>query len=257
MSFKMNPTTGALLKWTASNGTGLLYPQETTNRGSSRNTRGNSHVCCPIFGKMPDGKLYEDLQLPNHGFARDGGWYDRNPIQVEQTAHFLTTELTCYNKKLFPWNHTLQVSYEQLNASDDVLRQATTVERLPSCKNLKKMPLSLGFHPYFATHGISLFILEFGATTLSSSEDFPRPSEALWIPRADLNDEPLKLTLAHGSIEFSLAGGRYTHIVVWSDNPTRYVCVEPVMLGQNGGHYDCLEPGGTRYCACTMSYRPC
>lgn len=195
----IDPKGAYLTKLTDVEGNPILFQRSLTGD----KVRGGSHVCLPAFGPDASGVLDQ------HGYGRGVDWdfvssSDKQTVQCDhlqqegpyaglqsRIIYKLTEdgETSALHTKLFLFNHS---------------------ER--------DMPISPGFHPYFAV----------------DPDDIRLNDEQISL--ADF--EPFQDYGVHESMKLETAGRTITisspdlqHFIVWSDSRGDYLCIEPTFAG--------------------------
>ena len=211
----MNPETGQL----------IISKHEVIVQGQQR-TR-VSHICFP-FGKATG--IYDGLAA--HGLTRTGAGHIRKSIDfTEPDEKHVEME---YDR---PFRHKIAICVES-SSSGKTLYHKIEVTNLDSVRR----PISLGFHPYFATNGQE-FAIQYGDFSLNS--DTLKVDQPLFIAKKPR--EKLLLKIGDQTITLELIKG-YTDFCIWTDLKDKYICVEPV-LGAND-HSKTLESNEIMGCVC-------
>ncbi len=195
-------TYGAWLRELAVDGVSVLHP--ATILGSKPDgspvIRGGSHVCMPNFG--PD----INSVLPQHGYGRAVPWdiLERNESLVKLCS---------------PRGSGL---YQNLYATLEYQMTKNGIAITLECFNEGNIdvPLSPGLHPYFqvadTNEQLSIDDTVFALDTLIDAQIFVPRKERIQI------SQTLRAAMhVHGFSEY----------VLWTDNPSTYVCIEPTDAG--------------------------
>lgn len=212
----------------------ILYPMSTTSEGKRR---GGAPLCCPVFGLPPESGAWSKTRLPQHGLVRLLP-EERPELQptYRQVCGLSRYQLSFPSDDRFPWQHSVEIALTEGilfggdNVNELIHRVAITNEELDHENG--RMPLSFGWHPYFATHG-QPFTVKLGSKTIATEEtDLTRSLHEM---------QMLGLTLetVYGFAEITTSG--YDQWVIWSDDSTKYVCLEPVAGYQSGYRLSSLE----------------
>ncbi len=194
----------------------LIFPPQDVMVGDGARNRGGGFPCCPIFGPMPNSRPYAGISLPKHGLIRQHPFAKR-PKRLRRGQ--MKSVMWFYE----PWDHSVGVRIAVSN-NGYFLKHEITVRN----NGRSPMPISLGFHPYFSTDGRP-FEIRHGNRSVKS-ESIQR-DEPLFIR---LKGAKLVSLFANGAlITFTLTG--YTDLCIWTDNPEKYICVEPVMKASHDG----------------------
>lgn len=207
----------------------ILGPARMIRSGGKLKRRGASHWCFPNFGIPP-----KDLEyFPKHGYLRDivvapKVWSDRG-VSFETSERDLKISTICTL-----WPSQLDVGL--------------FVENLGKCV----LPILPAFHPYFAVpeHGLRVTM---GGKLLCHT-DGARGVDGI-SAKARVHERgqnlPIYIELIGiGTIKMD-PGINCRDVVIWSDEPSQYACVEPVFgrvgtFGMPEGQS--LKPGGKIDC---------
>ena len=169
--------------------------------------------------------------MHQHGFARNKVWDVINQASNWATLRLEDDEETL---KQYPFHFSLEFTYK---LEDGKLSIDQTYKNLSS----ETMPFYAGFHPYFkANHSDSQYVIP--ATHYVDNEDgvTKRYEENLNVlPIQDaknfnpVTDGISKLSHNQDTIELDYSN-HFTTIVVWSERPNQYVCLEPWMALPGG-----------------------
>jgi len=246
---------GTIKNWTMDDGTEILFPEQEIIVNCERKLRGGAPVCCPIFGSMPGTEDYSGASLPQHGLVRLGDKYLIEQLARLDTEENKSTVMDFYfNVAGFPWKHTASV-FTQMCPQENLLKHSINVERSSSCRNKKAMPLSVGFHPYFSTHGNPFRIIN-TETKEGAIESKDIPNDSPFFIPISYSSEPLRLRTTHGDLTISIPeGGEYTRFCIWTDAIDKYICIEPV-FGKPKDDHELLDPGLNFSTKCAMKFFP-
>lgn len=218
----------------------LLGPARTERIRDQLRLRGESHWCFPNFGSAP-----EDVKLPKHGFLRT---LVMDPAKVDD--YYIDLFQRFGPEEFETWDGEIGVVTRQADHDDLVttLRVKNTSEQ----RRGKGMPILPGMHPYFNTeHG--------GVIIVGGEEvqfDKRKPFGPLVVERRD----PICVKFQFGSL-YMRPSNNCGWLVLWSDKPASYFCVEPVFLGKPGtfateNHETYLGKGKTARCEVMFTFVP-
>lgn len=228
------PERGGILLQLTLHGKEILYLQEETFADPTKNIRGGNPVLFPICGPLPNNEYQlkgHTYTMRQHGFARNKAW-----DIVDQASNWVTLRLRDDAETLeqYPFHFSLEFTYKLENGK---LSIDQTYKNLSS----ETMPFYSGFHPYFiANHSTSHYRIP--ATQYVDNEDgLTKPFEN------NLKDLPIqdaklfhlvsegRSSLSHNqdTIEVDYSN-HFTTIVIWSEQPEQYVCLEPWMALPDG-----------------------
>lgn len=198
---------GGTVRKLTRNGTDILFPYRMVGDGKSR---GGLPLCAPWFGSSPRGPK-------KHGFLRDSRPCERM-ISNERAAlaYFLPgTDGYPWSLKCVTMTHIYREYHLQF-----MLRMERMLDGIHGAA-----PVCPAFHPYFPFRGNETRVI-IGEHTFTGF-----PSEGRCIP---LNGQRwIVVRSPQQTIEIELLGdfenSRESQVVLWSDSPETYVCVEPVL----------------------------
>jgi hypothetical protein len=208
--------------------------------------RGGNFVAAPLFGDTPEGALWH---LPRHGPVRT-----LNSLNAQGKLTGRETDPRVGKHKFqfwfsatrdFPWLYFVTLEYVYQSESE-TLQMMVRINRARNCVNSEPMPVSFGFHPYFATAGRPFRIRHAPSTTHHSGNDFTRSIQLQGAAHPVILE-----TEGHRAILQS--GGDFSSFILWTDDPSKYVCVEPV-AGKPGPLF--LEAGYSCAGTCTIQVKP-
>ncbi len=223
------PERGGILIQLTLHGKEILYLQEETFADSTKNIRGGNPVLFPICGPLPNDEYRlggHTYKMRQHGFARNKAW-----DVIDQTSDSATLRLRDDEETLeqYPFHFSLEFTYK---LEDGKLSIDQSYKNLSS----ETMPFYAGFHPYFhANHSNALY--EIPATHYVDNEDgitkkYEENLKDLPIQDAKnfnpVSERISRLTNNQDTIEMKYSND-FTTIVVWSERPDQYVCLEPWM----------------------------
>lgn len=237
----MSPQGGSILQWQWQDHT-ILGPARMVSVGNEVKVRGESHWCSPNFGAVPE-SVAKKYPGPKHGRLRSTTLKVLN--SDKGGASFFMEERV----DLTLFESTVNVAVEENAVSTWLtLRNA----------GMKRAPILPAYHPYFATPARGLAVLMDGQVVGQASRGgfaYNISSKSHTIPvtgefQVELDGIGL-VTLLHTQ--------NCSHIVLWSDDPTQYVCVEPVFgtpgtFGLQGGAV--LESGRHIHCSVDFKFTP-
>ena len=176
-----------------------------------------------------------------HGWLRDSILETRSHGQVH--AHFVAPPPDFY----LPVAVSVCVDESALRASLSVTNRGE-----------ERVPILPALHPYFATPEDGLRVMmgnNIVAQVFSDQEPWRVSDEARVLERTG---DVRVILCGVGTVDLRLPKS-CTHMVVWSDRPDSYVCVEPVFgrpgtFGDPDGRW--LAPGETAECDVTFEFAP-
>lgn len=218
----------------------ILFPEQVVfNNGIKK--RGGAPVCCPIFGEMPrNDPCYENLKLSQHGLVRTSLCYKQGIETNGKSARFFRFEE--------PWRHEVKIS-------GLVTKDLRFVHELhvkfsdPQKDKGEIMPLSAAFHPYIATNDEPYWLCYGKNFSLTNKQLIA--GESLFVQGTGNPEDAFTLAFSNYTIHFFL-GRMYKHFCVWSDDPNKYICIEP-FFGKKFDEPYFLENHETCTGRCTIS----
>jgi galactose mutarotase-like enzyme len=230
---KVCPERGGIIIGFGVNGQELLYLNKETFYNNSSNIRGGIPILFPMSGQLSNGQYEWDgnvYSMPNHGFARNLPWKVEevkcDPQQASLTISLCSTPDTL---KMYPFEFDIEYTY--------ILRDnALTINQRYHNKGGTKLPLYVGFHPYFLSKTKEIDI-ESDATryydynthtenAFSKVLDLKGLSEAVVL--LDASSMELKAKLSDCTITIK-ADENFKYIMFWTQEDHDFVCIEPWM----------------------------
>lgn len=251
------PDRGGILLELVLNGVEILYLNEETFADPSKNIRGGSPVLFPISGSITNDQYEidgESYRLKQHGFARNMAWDVEGMDDISVTLSLQDTDETY---EAYPFEFLITFTY--------VLEEGKLlIHQQYENHSDSIMPFYAGFHPYFlGSHKEMTYEIPSKKYMNTSTFEFfnqePQleemkiePSKAFY----ELNEQ--KVTFGQGDIKVILTFSReFPIVVVWSESPDQYVCVEPWMAGPNAFHTNEkvieLKPGSMEIATFTIA----
>ncbi|MDF2557181.1 MAG: aldose epimerase [Bacillales bacterium] len=241
------PERGGILLELILNGEEILYLNEETVTDTTKNIRGGNPILFPISGAIADNQYNVDgeiISLKQHGFARNMPW---DVDGMDDSSVTLTLQDTDESFEVYPYEFLITFTYVLEEGKMLIHQQYENHSDLT-------MPFYAGFHPYFlgnhkeTTYEIpskkymdtSTFEFHNQETPLEQMEI--EPSKAFY----DLSEQ--KVVIGQDNKKVILTFSKeFPVVVVWSETPEKYVCVEPWMAGPNAFHTEekviNLKPG--------------
>lgn len=244
------PERGGLISSLKFKGRELLWMPESFSAQDSSWPGGGLPLCFPFAGRVwHQGQLYQyglggvAYPMPLHGFAYGATW---NVITSSQFEAILELRDSERSRDIFPFSFRVTMT---LRLTDASLRIDVHVAHMKAVAGSPKMPVALGFHPYFKLEDAKQTSLTLeakkyypvtpvgAAGKVASCEDLgPQP----WNIQAPLLNSLILSDISGGSIATLQCGQNRTkmksgpnamfqHIVVWTNRPQEFYCVEPWM----------------------------
>ncbi len=225
----------------------ILGPTRLERIGDILKVRGESHWCFPYHGTAPAGSPFEDD--PKHGYLRG---LLMNP-ERHHSEHVIHSVASVMNEL---WDCLLRTEVMLLTngqPGDTLVHGLKCAYRQGRFPRFADLPVLPAVHPYFSTVGGATVSIGGNKIGLDCAQLGP-----LRIPRRD----PIVVERPFGRITMMVSG---THdcdwVVVWSDRPADYVCVEPIWAGEPGTfgtpqQKTFLKPGQTIACEVRYEFEP-
>lgn len=198
-------------------GTDIIYPQQTIERGGEMKKRGGIPICVPFFGP------------PKPGFKRfkQHGWLRNQELAVVSTSrNSVILEGDNKYRKTYPWRIRYRVTVSMIE--DGSLETKLRITRIKDGVD-SKAPINPAFHPYFANSS------EGRTRIVDININNPLISEGIEVhpngrARILSATDGILINLGLKKVRMSLGGGftRGSCLVLWSDS-NKYFCVEPVL----------------------------
>lgn len=226
------PERGGIIIGAQLHGKELLYLDKDTFYEPEANIRGGIPVLFPICGQLRQGE-YEwggrIYKMRNHGVARNHPWTVANEQTSENGAEVtLVLQSSPETLESYPFDFELRFTYRLL---DGVL----SIEQAYRNLSDESMPMTAGFHPYFATTDKNLPY----DTDAKRYKDYNDGSTRVYEGSIDLNrmkESAAFLDAARPEISFPLSADtavrltyseQFRYVVLWSVEGKPFVCVEP------------------------------
>ncbi len=237
---------GIATEWTIQ-GQPILYFDQERFQDPSLSIRGGIPILFPICGNLPNNQYTidgQDYQLKQHGFARDLPW---TVIQQQtQTCASLDLRLSHSDDTLavFPFFFELVISY-QLSGNKLRIKQRIANLGAPRSGSLRdrRMPFSLGLHPYFFCREKEAVQLQIPANAYLNQMT---GETAAYNGALDLNQPELDLaftqiqqrktafTDSSRNLRLDITfSDLYQTLVFWTVQGKDYICLEPWSAPRN------------------------
>jgi glucose-6-phosphate 1-epimerase len=208
-------TEGAWIETFAQANRPIFFPKQIFMMGDVPKLRGGCHVCLPNFG--PGG----DSGQPQHGYGRQVEWEIVTQSDTN-VALSLSHGVDGYESL------TSELRYE---LRDNGMNMELVVENTGQTD----LPLSPGFHPYFATtdaQEVNINGQDYRLNELAEAQFLEGQNTALHINNSN----------------YELYSSQLPTWAVWSDRLADYVCLEPTAAGNSfqTGSASLIQPGQTQ-----------
>jgi galactose mutarotase-like enzyme len=250
-SCKILPERGGLVSSLAIDGRDVLWMPEDFSQDDSSWPGGGVPLCFPFAGRVwHKGQLYQygldgtTYPMPIHGFAYGEPW---KKISATRTQAVIELQDSERSRSIFPFAFQVQLSF---NLTEQHLRIEFHVKHIKPVSDAPKMPLALGFHPYLKLTAGQDVALDVDAKKyypvtptgtagkVALTTDLgPRP----WASKAPLLNSLILSDLKKSRATLKTNGNddyvkinfgpetMFHHIVVWTNRPEEFYCVEPWM----------------------------
>lgn len=191
----------------------VFYPQQMVGEKA----RGSCPIAAPYHG------FFENKGPRKHGYLRDteatecmaGG---KNVVDI-MFDHPGTEK--------YPWRMRYD---ERVFVREDELSLHLEMRRLANGNNIGSAPINPGFHPYFACEDASEAWVSFGKTKIQGLS-----GESQSVPLSSNNTIVIKTPgrLIRMQLGGAFASSEDARLVLWTNAPDKYICVEPVLGNRN------------------------
>lgn len=195
------------------NGKKIFFEKKELEYDGVLRLRGGSHICLPHFG------LNDKIGYERHGFGRNVEW-----LVIQNSKSRILYEMKNYEK-----------DFKHLSAKLEYIISENSFTTKLYLENIgdNEIEVSPGFHPYFEYNNID-------SIKINGVENPYTEEELAYSVFADnvLNFESDLMT-----IEFETKN--LNKFVVWTDQKSNYICVEPTYNYQGGYNTQpfILQPG--------------
>lgn len=227
------PERGGIIIGFGVNGQEQLYLNKETFYDSSSNIRGGIPILFPMSGQLSNGqyewsgKIYS---MPNHGFARNLAW-EVEEVKCEPQQASITISLcsTLETFRMYPFEFNIEYTYILRNNTLTINQRYHNTGRI-------KLPLYVGFHPYFFSKTKKVDI-ESDATRYFDynthlEKHFPGLIDLEGLDEAvvllDAKRRKLTAKLSDSTIMIE-ADDYFKYMMFWTQSEQEFVCVEPWM----------------------------
>jgi len=231
-SVRICPERGGIVIGAKLHGKELLYLDKETFYDPEANIRGGIPILFPICGQLRQGE-YEwggrIYKMRNHGVARNHPWTVTDEQAAENGAAVTIVLQSSPETRLsYPFDFELRFTYRLL---DGVL----SIEQAYRNLSDESMPMTAGFHPYFATDNKNLSY----DTDAKRYKDYNDGSMRAYEGSIDLGrmkESAAFLDAVRPEIGFPLTADTavrltysepFRYVVLWSLEGKPFVCVEP------------------------------
>ncbi len=206
---------GNVLSWTDPGGRKLLHPAFGMPEGR---LPGGLYLDAPISGEVAQTPAWRGVKLPNYGIIR--GLSRLYPVisDHEGNSRYRSFEMDIEAREAYQWSFRLH-SRINLAPNGHALDYQFKISRNERCRAVTPMPLAYGLQSYFPTTGKKWSVYERGQVLIDSGTEVN--TERIF----DLKESLVYLQVDQGIYWLRLQG--YDQVVVWSDQPDKYICLKP------------------------------
>lgn len=250
MSCQITPERGGLVHSLKLGEQEILWMPDDFSASDSSWPGGGIPLCFPFAGRVwHNGTLYKYgldqavYPMPLHGFSYASKWSVLHQGTDKAILLLADNDAT---RTLYPFSFELQLEISLMSSG---LELAVTVTHKSPLATHPKMPVALGWHPYFKVAGATNTTLSHNATKyypVTPSGAAGKISDVTDVGAKPWRiDQPLLNSLIFSSLKSSEAEleskdlpkiqisygpeGLHQHLVVWSNQPNSFYCVEPWM----------------------------
>ncbi len=186
-------------------GRDILFPYFVEKNGKAR---GGCPICSPYFGLVPE------FGEKKHGYLRD---IEATEI-IGQGYNSIQMLFDCAGTPDYPWSLMHEVN---VIVREGMLSVSLKIER-PNDGLFDRAFINPGFHPYFSGYSDDILVV----SGLGNYSGFSEHSKAF-----EIRSSALVIEENGKRIAMRLEGNfsKKSHVVLWSDDPERYFCVEPIL----------------------------
>ncbi|MFH1036463.1 MAG: hypothetical protein V1756_00130 [Patescibacteria group bacterium] len=184
----------------------IIYPQRKVDIQGEKKSRGGIPICFPFFGPA----INRFAGISQHG------WLQSQGLIIKSLMESSITMTGSQRSEKFPWNLEYSVS---VGVNPGILTVNLEVRRMQD-SNPEDCPINPAFHPYFTNLGKRE--VKIGQQTYT---DFL--AESLIVP----SERNVVIDNGLCKVQMSLGGdfSGNSRICLWSDDPDKYFCVEPML----------------------------
>ncbi len=182
--------------------------------GKDKKARGGCPICSPWFGSIPE------LGKERHGYIRTM----RATDIVERGPNAMEFVFNCPGTSQYPWTLFQKVRVEIMHHG---LRIGLEIKRLDDRLSSRAF-VNPGFHPYFLGRAEDTVVI-------SNSGNFSGFSDNAKV--CEIGGRGLVIERSDKKIAMLLEGdfSKLSKAVLWTNNPEKYFCVEPILKDPNEG----------------------
>jgi len=212
-------TPGHTLLFWRHGGTPVIAPLHELSNGEAR---GGIPLCVPQFSVQQ--RAVTGCKLPLHGLLM---YSDHGTTTHNAQTDTITIVSNFKATATFAWQHTVTTHIKE---TADSLSYDITIKRSADCTNPEQMPLSLGFHPYFATHDKD-FSFSIG------DQDWTKDTLPQNIVDSAFHPNPTGtvVTLQTSAHTITMTNTGFDEYCLWTDDASTYICIEPIWQYQEFG----------------------
>jgi len=210
------PARGALVSGLRVSGTDVLYLDRGTLDDTTKNVRGGIPLLFPFAGKLDGGRfLAAGTEMKQHGFGRNKAWeiVSRGASQL-RVALEPDAETHAVYPYLFSTDHTVAL-----------LPRGVQIELLVHNRDSRPLPVSPGWHPYFACDAEQKALVTGDAKGLAETVHGDSAEFDFGVP-APVAGRGRFLIPGLGVMSLSFSP-EMRHLQFWSQPGKNFICIEP------------------------------
>lgn len=176
-------------------------------------SRGGIPICFPFFSSPPESMS----DIPKHGWLR----HEELRLVEESDIH-VVFEGENEKRESYPWKLKYRITIS-ISSLMKQLRLRLVTTRLDDGCDLRA-PINPGFHPYFCSKIDDPIVKCIAKVGSQAVTDFRKESRLVFA------EYPILIRSGDQTVQMALDGDfdAYSMLTLWSDDPERYFCVEPI-----------------------------
>jgi len=188
---------------------------EPVHEHPSGETRGGIPLCVPQFSVQQ--REVSGCNLPIHGLLM---YSDHGTVTHNTETDTVTIVSDFPATETFAWAHSVTT---HITETSDSLSYDIMIQRSVDCTRPDQMPISLGFHPYFATHAKD-FSFSIGDQTWTKNTLPKNIIDSAFHP----NSPGTIATLQTSAHTITMTNTGFDEYCIWTDDAAKYICIEPI-----------------------------
>lgn len=233
------PERGGIITQWGVNQNSILYLNQERFNDPNLSIRGGIPILFPICGNLPANSYQIDGQkftLKQHGFARDLPWLVTKTDTNNQASLTLTLSSNEETLKVYPFEFNLEFTYILKGNSLKIIQNFVN-------NSHKKMPFSIGLHPYFQVNNKTDLIFDIPSHQYQDQQtkeifpfnnSFDFEKDEIDAGFTYLVSDQASFTNSHQNLTISINYSKiYAHLVFWTLKGQNYICLEPWSAPRN------------------------